>query len=260
MNHLRAFSMLVAAALAAIPGVAAAQQKFPTKPIRLVVPFSPGAAPIRWRASSRRRWAQLGQSVVIETVPGGRHHGTALVAKATPDGYTLLVTSLASWSARRCTPALPTTAQGLCRRHPARRFHECAGREPDPRRQDVEGLHRVCPGGRAKSSSVPAATAARRTSTASGSGWLRDQAGAVGVQGVVGRRARGRGGAGATMSSPFDYRDAAHPGREVGCVGVIAPTRSPLLPDVPTFAEVLPATSAMVRTSCWRRPGRHVPS
>src|SRR5688572_12731551 len=90
-----AFAMFVAAALAAMPGVAQAQQKYPTKPIRFVVPFSPGGGTDTLaRIIAQKMSESWGQSVVIENRTGaGGTIGTAIVAKATPDGHTLLVTS-----------------------------------------------------------------------------------------------------------------------------------------------------------------------
>src|SRR5688572_26767677 len=95
MKPLGAFSMLVAAALAAVPGIAQAQQKFPTKPVRLVVPFSPGGGTDTLsRIIGQKMSESWGQSVVIENRTGaGGTIGTGIVAKATPDGHTLLVSS-----------------------------------------------------------------------------------------------------------------------------------------------------------------------
>jgi tripartite-type tricarboxylate transporter receptor subunit TctC len=64
---------------------------YPARPVRYVVPFGPGptAAQARWLAE--RLGAALGQPVVVENVPGASGAaGTAQVARAAPDGYTLL--------------------------------------------------------------------------------------------------------------------------------------------------------------------------
>ncbi len=92
---LRAFPLLVAAALLAMPGALEAQLKFPTRPIRIVVPFSPGGGTDTVaRIISQKMGESWGQSMVIENRTGaGGTIGTALVAKATPDGHTLLVSS-----------------------------------------------------------------------------------------------------------------------------------------------------------------------
>src|SRR5262245_4885145 len=86
-----AFAIGVAAAVSAIP--AHAQQNYPTKPIRIVVPFSPGGtSDVLARLIGQKMSEGLGQPVVIETRTGaGGTIGAALVAKATPDGHTLLI-------------------------------------------------------------------------------------------------------------------------------------------------------------------------
>jgi tripartite-type tricarboxylate transporter receptor subunit TctC len=75
-------------------GSAAAQaQDYPNKSIRLVVPFAPaGAADILGRILSERLSPAYGQTLVVDNKPGASGHlGAQLVAKAPPDGYTLMV-------------------------------------------------------------------------------------------------------------------------------------------------------------------------
>ena len=93
-------SLFVAAAaliLVAGVGAARAQQKFPTKPVRIVVGFSAGSATdITARMIGPRLSEIWKQPVVIENRPGaGGTMGTAAVAKATPDGHTLALVSAA---------------------------------------------------------------------------------------------------------------------------------------------------------------------
>ena len=73
----------------------AAAQSYPSKPIRLMVPFPPGGSTdIVARIVAQKLGAQLGQSLVIENRGGaGGTLGTAVVAKAAPDGYMLTVGS-----------------------------------------------------------------------------------------------------------------------------------------------------------------------
>jgi len=83
---------ILCALLCSVATVAAAQT-YPTKPIRLMVPFPPGGSTdIVARIVAQKLGAQLGQSVVIENRGGaGGSLGTAVVAKAPADGYTLTV-------------------------------------------------------------------------------------------------------------------------------------------------------------------------
>ncbi len=73
-------------------------QTFPVRPIRLVVPFPPGGAVDAYaRIVQTRLGEQLGQPIVIENRGGaGGMIGADLVAKAAPDGYTLLVGNVAA--------------------------------------------------------------------------------------------------------------------------------------------------------------------
>ena len=66
---------------------------YPTRPIRIIVPQTPGASTdLTARLIGQKLSAVLGQPVVVDNRPGaGSILGTDLVAKATPDGYTLLV-------------------------------------------------------------------------------------------------------------------------------------------------------------------------
>jgi len=92
LSRRRAGAMLFGALTAAsLPGWA--QDKYPSKPIRLVVPFSAGGAvDTVGRSLGERLSTQMGQSVIVDNKPGANANiGTEAVAKAAPDGYTLLV-------------------------------------------------------------------------------------------------------------------------------------------------------------------------
>jgi tripartite-type tricarboxylate transporter receptor subunit TctC len=85
---------LIAASLA-LPAFVCAQSDYPARPIRIVVPFSPGGAvdgPMRAIAEQLGR--RLKQQVIIENRPGaGATIGSEIVAKSAADGYTLLLAS-----------------------------------------------------------------------------------------------------------------------------------------------------------------------
>jgi tripartite-type tricarboxylate transporter receptor subunit TctC len=82
---------LLAACTALWMGAAAAQQNYPTKPIRLIVPFAPGdSADLMARALEPVLTERLRQPVNVENRPGaGGNVGLDGVAKSAPDGYTL---------------------------------------------------------------------------------------------------------------------------------------------------------------------------
>jgi tripartite-type tricarboxylate transporter receptor subunit TctC len=89
----------IAATLLAAAGLAAAQANFPSKPVTMVVPFPPGGlADIVGRPVAEAMSRDLGQPVVIENKGGaGGGIGMGFVAKAPPDGYTIVM-ALSSYS------------------------------------------------------------------------------------------------------------------------------------------------------------------
>ncbi|MDP1717668.1 MAG: tripartite tricarboxylate transporter substrate binding protein [Burkholderiales bacterium] len=82
---------LLALVMGALPGVAPAQDRWPSKPIRLIVPFTPGSASdVLGRIVGLRLSEIYGQQFVIDNRPGaGGLIGSELTREAAPDGYTL---------------------------------------------------------------------------------------------------------------------------------------------------------------------------
>jgi len=88
---------LAASLMAASP---AAAQAWPTRPLRIVVPFTAGGATdLSARLLAERLTQVLGQSVIVENRPGaGGNVGAEVVAKADPDGHTLLMCTIGTAS------------------------------------------------------------------------------------------------------------------------------------------------------------------
>jgi len=85
--------LIASASLAALVTLAAAQPAYPSRPIKLIVPYPPAAlTDLLARAIGERLGAALKQPVVVDNKPGaGTLVGAELVAKSPPDGYTLLM-------------------------------------------------------------------------------------------------------------------------------------------------------------------------
>ena len=98
VDPLRRIAVLAAIAAALLPGGAQAQADWPSKPIRIVVPYAPGgSADTLGRAIGRHLSEAFKQTVVIENRAGaGGTIGSQLVAKAAPDGYTLVISGIGS--------------------------------------------------------------------------------------------------------------------------------------------------------------------
>ncbi len=99
------FLQAMAAALCVAASPAALADSFPTKPIRLIVPFpAGGATDLFARTLSQKMGEKLGTTLIVDNKPGaGGAIGSDAAAKASPDGYTLL---LATTSTHSIGPAI----------------------------------------------------------------------------------------------------------------------------------------------------------
>ena len=89
------FAWIVALGLA-LGAVGALAQTYPTKPIRIIVPFPPvGAADLLTRTIGQKLTEAWGQQIIVENRPGvGGNLGVELAAKAAPDGYTAVMAAV----------------------------------------------------------------------------------------------------------------------------------------------------------------------
>src|ERR1700709_1340018 len=89
------FAALAAAFLASCFMAAAPAQNYPSKPIRMIMPFPPGGpTDIVGRLSGQKLSEQIGQSVIADSRPGASGNiGLELASKSPPDGYTIVLSS-----------------------------------------------------------------------------------------------------------------------------------------------------------------------
>jgi tripartite-type tricarboxylate transporter receptor subunit TctC len=101
--------LVMMAAAVALAASAAHAQTYPTKPVHVIVPFTPGSATdVVARTVAQALSTRMGQVFVVENRPGaGGTIGANLVAKAAPDGYTLLVNSSGHTVNPSIYPSLP---------------------------------------------------------------------------------------------------------------------------------------------------------
>jgi tripartite-type tricarboxylate transporter receptor subunit TctC len=231
-----------AIAVAALAFSAFAQaQEYPTKPIRLIVPLTPGSgADIAGRIIGQRLNEHWKQPVIVENRPGaGGQIGTAAVVKAEPDGYTLLVQS----SSHAANPAIYKSLPydplkdladvAILGKTPY--VMVSAGSGPYQSLKDVVAAAKVKPG------EIPFASAGVGTSTHLAAEYLIALAGVKmlhipfkgspdAIQDVLGGRS-------AFYMAPLDVALGLVKERKLNPLGVSTKMRVELLPDVPTIAE-----------------------
>ena len=224
-----------------------AEKDFPSKPIRLVVPFTAGGGTdIMARMLGLKMSETWGQPVVIENRTGaGGTIGANLVAKATPDGHTLLVSSAAFAISAALKTDLPYDPikdfAGVTR------LGYATSALIVPPTLGVKTVSELIDLAKAKPNEVIFAHAGIGSSTHMNGERFRLAAGIkvkhvgfkggadAGVEVIAGRVQYAIIGLSSTL--PF-IRD-----KRLVALAVNTPQRSPLLPDVPTIAETLPSFS-----------------
>jgi tripartite-type tricarboxylate transporter receptor subunit TctC len=237
------FAMGIAVALAAGLALPAAAQvdPFPSKPIRLVVPYAPGGiADLLGRLIADKLAPVVRQSVVVENRPGaGGHVGGEQVAKSPPDGYTLVLATIAHNGAAAMFKDLKyNPAADL---QPVVLVAESAGVlivHPDVAAKTVGefiGLAKAQPGklnyaSAGNGSAIHMATELFKFMTGTDLAHIPYKGSGPAMTDLLGGR----------VQVMFENIATAHPhirSGKVRALGVTSRSRNPSLPDIPTIAE-----------------------
>ncbi len=236
---MKIFCAIAAAALALT--VQAQEQQYPNKPIRLIVPLTPGSgADIAGRIIAQRLNEHWKQPVIVENRPGaGGQIGTAAVVKADPDGYTLLVQS----SSHAANPAIYKSLPY----DPLKDIADVAilGKTPYVMVTAANGpykdLKSLIAAAKAKPGEIPFASAGVGTSTHLAAEYVIALAGLkmihVPFKGSPDAMQDVLGGRSAFYMAPINAGMSLVKDGKLTGLGVSTKTRAEVLPDVPTIAE-----------------------
>ena len=233
---------LVALLLALAVAAPVAAQNFPTKPLRLIVPFTPaGAVDIASRAIAIEMSKMLGQPVTVENRPGaGGNLGAEVAAHAAPDGYTLFMSTS---GIQAINPALYAKMnidpnKDLVSVAPLVSLNNVLVLHPSVKANSVKEVIALA---KAQPGKIPYASSGNGTSIHM-SGAMFTQM--TGIE-MIHIPYKGSGPAvtdllGGTVSMMFDNIPSALPHIKSGKLKALATTgakRDPALPDLPTIAE-----------------------
>jgi len=221
---------------------AAGAQSYPTRPIRLIVPFAPGGTTdILSRLIAARMAVGLGQPILVENKSGaGGNIGTEFVARSVPDGYTILVGTPGPM-------AINMTLMAKVPYEPVRDF-AAIGQFVDVQSVIIAGLDQpfrsladVLAQARQNPGKLAYATAGIGSSTHLAMELLKSSYGVqmthIPYKGDTPALADLMGGAVPLMVANMAGVLAQVKAVKVRPIAVAGPKRSPLLPDVPTVAE-----------------------
>ena len=220
----------------------AAAQGFPSKPIRLLCPFPPGGGvDITARAIAHELSASLGQPVIVENRPGaGGNVAAAEVARASPDGHTLLVTLNALHAiSPHLYAKLPFDAlQDFSFITPLVSFHNVLVVSAESRTRSVQELIAAA---KREPGKLTFASSGNGTNIHLVGELFRTMAGIeivhVPYKGSAPALTDLMGGAVAMMFDTIPSAVAHVKSGKLRALGVTGAKRSPLFPDVPTVSE-----------------------
>ena len=244
--------IVVVALLAA--SMAGAQDKYPSKPVRIIVPYAAGGSPDAFtRIIIKDLAPRLGQPVIVENKPGAQSLlGLAYLAKQAPDGYTIGYGGVSGLSGGRALfkslPYEPTNdfsgivmvqdayfARVVRNEEKGTTFRQFLDKmRKSPEKYSIGG-NSVVP----EIISKMIETAAKTTHT-----YIRYTGPAQQVADMLGGRT---GGIIHTMNPTL----VMHRSGQAHAMAVSSPERLPTLPDVPTMSEVLPGVTLATWTGYW---------
>lgn len=234
--------LLQATSAIALPGFALAQDKYPSKPIAFICPYSAGGnADQRSRQIGRFLSTALGQPVIVDNKPGGGANiGTDVIAKAKPDGYTIgmgnfapLAVNATMFKKMNYDPAKDLTPIALIERGPLILMV--------PPNSPFKSVKDIIAGAKAKPGSLSYASGGLGGSHHLSAEMFKQ------IAGLSITHIPYKGGAPATtdlmggqVDMMFEQMYSAAPSIKAGKLRALAITskkRSPLFPDLPTMAE-----------------------
>ena len=235
--------LALAVLLIAAGTVSTAAQDFPNKPVKLIVPFAAGAgSDFTARVMAEALGARLGQPVVVENRPGaGGAIGTDNVAKAVPDGYTLL------WAASDAITMLPAVKANLPYRVPGdftyiAKFTQTGLSVAVSSKLPVSNMAEFIAYAKANPGKIRYGTAGVGGSTHLATSLFEKAAGikmvhvpykgvAASLQDLLGGHIE------LALVAPPTIRPHLNSDK-VRVIGITAPSRHPFLPNAPTMAEL----------------------